>query len=104
VRGGDSSFIGTGARRCQLILICFGLGNTASAATVAPASELEVFVRPGVPNAGAWPHFDAVPRMARELKLRAIRTLQSTEVGNLLALQTFNALAAALTSEGSTQT
>ena len=32
-----------------LILLCFGVGNIASAATVASAPEMEVFVRPGCP-------------------------------------------------------
>jgi glutaredoxin len=32
-----------------LILLCFGIGNIASAATVASAPEMEVFVRPGCP-------------------------------------------------------
>jgi len=34
---------------CVLILLCFGCAGTASAATVAPPAEVEVFVRPGCP-------------------------------------------------------
>ncbi|HEY7559863.1 MAG TPA: glutaredoxin [Candidatus Binatia bacterium] len=38
-----------GAAIYLLILLCFGIGNTASAGTVASAPEMEVFVRPGCP-------------------------------------------------------
>jgi hypothetical protein len=38
-----------GAAIYLLILLCFGIGNIASAATVASAPEMEVFVRPGCP-------------------------------------------------------
>jgi glutaredoxin len=47
-----------------LILLCLGIGNIASAATVASAPEMEVFVQPGCP------YCEAAKRFLRELEHR----------------------------------
>ena len=59
---------------CLSILLGWGFG-VALAVAAAPAAEIKVFVRPVSPDAGASPHLDPAPRMACELRTRAMRIL-----------------------------